>query len=78
MELISFMEQTQGELEKVKALVNLIQDYAEEPARIKGTFKNDFEMIVANLAIVYDMVYRLSADLDRAVEGAYRHKKPGD
>ena len=37
--------------------MNLIQDYAEEPARIKGTFKNDFEMIANNLSIVYDMVY---------------------
>ena len=76
--MIDLMEQTQGELEKVKALVNLIQDYAEEPARIKGTFKNDFEMIVDGLSIVYDTVYRLSADLDKAVDDAYRHKKPGD
>lgn len=76
--MINLMEQTQAELEKVKALVNLIQDYAEEPARMKGTFKNDFGTILINLSIVYDMVYRLSADLDRAIEDAYRHKKPGD
>ena len=76
--MINLMEQTQAELEKVKALVNLIQDYAEEPARMKGTFKNDFGTILINLSIVYDMVYNLSADLDKAIEDAYRHKKPGD
>ena len=76
--MINFMEQTQAELDKVKALVNLIQDYAEEPARIKGTFKNDFEMIANNLSIVYDMVYRLSAELEKAIDDAYRDRKPGD
>ena len=75
---ISILEDTTAELEKVKALLNLISDYAEEPARIKGTFKNDFEMIVANLSIVYDMVYRMSAELEKAVDDAYRDRKPGD
>ena len=58
--------------------MNLIQDYAEEPARIKGTFKNDFEMIANNLSIVYDMVYRLSAELEKAIDDVYRDRKPGD
>ena len=70
-------ENAQVELEKIKALIALMQNATDDYARVKGPFQTGFDMICMNLATVFEMVDRLNANLTEVVDEAYR-KTPGD
>ena len=72
---ICILEDTAAELEKAKALVALIQSGTDDYASIDGPFKSGFEMICTNLSTLYDILYRLTEDLDKAIDAEYH---PGD
>ena len=72
---ICILEDTAAELEKAKALVTLIQSGTDDYASIDGPFKSGFEMICTNLSTLYDILYRLTEDLDNAIDAEYH---PGD
>ena len=48
-------ENAQVELEKIKALVALMQNATDDYARVKGPFQTGFDMICMNLATVYEL-----------------------
>ena len=72
---IYILEDNAAELEKAKALVTLIQSGTDDYASIDGPFKSGFEMICTNLSTLYDILYRLTEDLDKAINAEYH---PGD
>lgn len=72
---IYILEDTAAELEKAKALVALIQSGTDDYANSDGPFKSGFEMICTNLSTLYDILYRLTEDLDKAIDAEYH---PGD
>lgn len=71
------VENAQAELEKINALVNLLQEMAEHASSDKGVYQSTFEGLSMNLLIVFDLIYNLRADLTKAINDAYHKKTEG-
>ena len=65
-------EDAQTQVEKIKALVSLIQTATEDYARVKGPFQSGFEMLCINLSNTFDLLDKLNTDLGEAVDAAYK------
>ena len=66
------VENTQAELEKINALVNLLHETAEAASREPGTYQTTFASLSLNLLNVFDLLYQLRADLSKVVDEAYK------
>ena len=64
-------ENAQAELEKIAALVNMLQESAEEHSQETGTYQHEFNLLNLNLMNVYDLLYQLRADLTKVIDAAY-------
>lgn len=70
-------EEAHTQLLKINALIDLVSDYTERLSTLPTPYRNDFCAVCTNLFTVHDLIYDLTADLDRAIDAAY-HKTPGD
>lgn len=75
--MISFMEQTQARLMKVSALVDLLTDNTERLIPATGPYKVELDAIATNLSTVYDLLFDINTDLDKAITDAYRKTPRG-
>jgi len=64
-------ENTQAELEKISALVDLLSNVAMEGAKEKSVYQSTFEALNLNLLNVFDLLYQVRADLTKAIDAAY-------
>ena len=64
-------ENAQAELEKIAALVNMLQEFTEECSKEAGTYQQEFNLLNLNLMNVYDLLYQLRADLTKVIDAAY-------
>ena len=66
------VEDTQAELEKINALVNLLRQTAEDASSEPGPHQSTFQTLNLNLLNVYDLLYQLRAELSKVVDSAYK------
>lgn len=64
-------ENTQAELEKISALVDLLSNVAMDGAKEKSVYQSTFESLNLNLLNVFDLLYQVRADLTKAIDAAY-------
>lgn len=64
-------ENTQADLEKIAALVNMLQESAEECSKEVSCYQHEFKLLNLNLMNVYDLLYQLRTDLTKAIDAAY-------
>ena len=66
------VENTQAQLEKAVAFLELFIEQYGYPSQKKIINKRDKELIEINLCTLYGLLYDIHADLSKAIHSAYR------